>query len=228
MTTSTVDMHSTGEAIRIIFNGPDVQGTLLQQRTVLQQEHEDFRRQLILEPRGHRDMYGAYLRPKTELVEKDRADIGVLFMSNAGYPTMCGHAIIALGRLLVDLDDPSIFQRDKLVYHAESKAVIIRLHAPCGVISVKVSTLDDGKKSDPNKPVSFYSVPSFVTGIDIKGNQASSLSLILVYFHRGPSNKFPLFPENSAPNFSVKHALTSLESPSRRIFDGQNSAIGLK
>jgi trans-L-3-hydroxyproline dehydratase len=166
MSTSTLDMHSTGEAIRIIFSGPDVQGTLLDQRSTLQQEHDNFRRQIILEPRGHRDMYGAYLRPTTEFVETEEADIGVIFMSNAGYPSMCGHAIIALGRLLVDLDDPVFFQRNKLVYDAGTQSVNIRLHAPCGLISIKVWTLEDGKKSDPNKPVSFYSVPSFVTGID--------------------------------------------------------------
>lgn len=43
-------------------------------------------------------MYGAVL------VEPDHpeAHIGVLFMHNEGYSTMCGHATIALGRYLVD------------------------------------------------------------------------------------------------------------------------------
>ena len=56
------------------------------------------RQLLIFEPRGHYDMYGALL------VEPDLpgADLAVLFMHNEGYSTMCGHAIIALGRYAVD------------------------------------------------------------------------------------------------------------------------------
>ena len=52
----------------------------------------------MFEPRGHYDMYGALL------VEPDLpgADLAVLFMHNEGYSTMCGHAVIALGRYAVD------------------------------------------------------------------------------------------------------------------------------
>jgi trans-L-3-hydroxyproline dehydratase len=43
----------------------------------------------------------------------------------------------------------------------------INLHAPCGIVKVSVPTTADGKRSDRSRPVSFLSVPSFVTGIDI-------------------------------------------------------------
>lgn len=48
------------------------------------------------EPRGHYDMYGA-ARVSPDC---DGADVAFLFMHNEGYSTMCGHAVIALGRYL--------------------------------------------------------------------------------------------------------------------------------
>lgn len=34
------------------------------------------------EPRGHAEMYGAFLIPETELTESGEADVGVLFCHN--------------------------------------------------------------------------------------------------------------------------------------------------
>jgi trans-L-3-hydroxyproline dehydratase len=112
-------------------------------------------------------MYGAILRPETELVKAGEADFGVLFMHNDGFSTMCGHATIALGRFLVDCDDEEIFPRRKLLkYDTETQMTSIKLHVPCGVVDVSVPTLASGK-SDPSRPVSFISVPSFATGISV-------------------------------------------------------------
>lgn len=139
----------------------------MEQRAQAKERFDQYRRFLMLEPRGHRDMYGAILRPETELVKAGEADIGVLFMHNDGFSTMCGHATIALGRFLIDCDDEQIFPRRKMLkYDAETQTTSIRLHVPCGVVNVSVSTLPTGK-SDPSRPVSFISVPSFATGISV-------------------------------------------------------------
>lgn len=161
-----VDMHTTGEPTRIVVSGyPSLQGTLAEQRVMAMSEHDHLRRRLILEPRGHHDLYGAVLRPDTELVEAGEADMGVLFMTNGGYSNMCGHATIALGRFLVDTHDPQTFpNRHALV--ADDKGTHLRLHVPCGVVVVTVQTLPDGR-SDPTKPVAFTSVPSLATGIGV-------------------------------------------------------------
>ena len=165
-----IDMHTAGEPTRIIVNGyPDLNGTLLEQRAQAKSHYDHIRRQLILEPRGHYDMYGALLRPQTEKTTSGEADIGVLFMTNDGYSTMCGHATIALGRFLVDTHDPKVFpNRDRLQYDSKSGIVNLRLHAPCGVLQVRVPALANGQKSDPSKPVSFTSVECFTTGLSIK------------------------------------------------------------
>jgi proline racemase len=61
--------------------------------------HSDhLRRALMLEPRGHADMYGAIL---TEPVTPG-SHAGVLFMHNEGYSTMCGHGVIAVTTIALE------------------------------------------------------------------------------------------------------------------------------
>jgi trans-L-3-hydroxyproline dehydratase len=101
----------------------------------------------MFEPRGHYDMYGALL------VEPDLpgADLAVLFMHNEGYSTMCGHAIVALGRYAVD---------EGLVAKQEP-ITTVNIEAPCGLVVASVEVLD-GKAG----AVSFESVPAFLFARD--------------------------------------------------------------
>ena len=100
MKIETVEMHTGGEPLRIITGGyPEIQGkTILAKRRYLKDNLDHLRRLLMFEPRGHFDQYGALL------VKPDHPDahIAVIFMHNEGYSTMCGHAVIALGRFAVD------------------------------------------------------------------------------------------------------------------------------
>ena len=170
-------MHTTGEPTRIIYRGyPDMTGTLHEQRAEAQQKHDHIRKFLMSEPRGHVDMYGALLRPHTELTAIGKAHIGVLFLTGEGYSTMCGHATIALGRFLIDTHDKTIFPpRDAIPVDLTTKTATINLHAPCGLVVVTVPVTSNGRKSDPSRPVSFLSVPSFATGIDVSIPMTDSL-----------------------------------------------------
>lgn len=120
-------------------------------------------------------MYGAVLRPETELVTTGEAHIGVLFLHNEGFSMMCGHATIALGRFLVDVDvdgghgqGENVFPRRRdLHFDAGSGTTRLNLHVPCGIVEVTVPTLPNGK-SDPSRPVSFVSVPSFATALSLE------------------------------------------------------------
>ncbi|PPJ55847.1 hypothetical protein CBER1_07440 [Cercospora berteroae] len=165
-----VDMHTTGEPTRIVYGGyPALSGTLLEQRAQAKQQYDHVRRQLMLEPRGHRDMYGAVLRQDTEYTATGEAHIGVLFLTNEGYSTMCGHATIALGRFLIDTHDKNVFpRRDDVKHDSAARTVKLVLHAPCGLVEVTVPTNADGTKSDPTRPVSHISVPSFATGLNVR------------------------------------------------------------
>ncbi|EME85145.1 uncharacterized protein MYCFIDRAFT_214964 [Pseudocercospora fijiensis CIRAD86] len=165
-----IDMHTTGEPTRIIYQGyPDLQGTLLEQRSQAKRDHDHIRRRLILEPRGHRDMYAAVLRPETEHTKSGQAHMGVIFLTNEGYSTMCGHATIALARFLLDTHDKKIFpKRDDIRLNRKKQDAELVLHAPCGLVKVIVPTTEDGSQSHPSHASYHLSVPSFATGIDVR------------------------------------------------------------
>jgi trans-L-3-hydroxyproline dehydratase len=97
---TTIEAHAGGEPLRIITSGgPRLRGrTIAERRAEMRDEHDAVRRMLLFEPRGHADMYGALLsEPVTP-----GADYGVLFLTNEGYSTMCGHGIIALTTALIE------------------------------------------------------------------------------------------------------------------------------
>src|SRR5438552_9261097 len=96
----TIDAHAAGEPLRLIVDGfPAPHGkTMLEKREWVKRKHDHLRRALMLEPRGHADMYGALL---TEPVAPG-SHAGVLFMHNEGYSTMCGHGIIAVTTIALE------------------------------------------------------------------------------------------------------------------------------
>jgi trans-L-3-hydroxyproline dehydratase len=94
----TIDMHTGGEPLRVIVSGlPAIAGSdVLEKRRFFRQHLDHLRTGLMFEPRGHADMYGAVLTPSLT------ADFEVFFLHNEGYSTMCGHAILALTRLVIE------------------------------------------------------------------------------------------------------------------------------
>ncbi|KAJ5107834.1 hypothetical protein N7456_004509 [Penicillium angulare] len=165
-----IDMHTTGEPTRIIYSGfPLLEGTLLQKRDQAKNQYDNIRKRIMLEPRGHYDMYGAIIIPETELVQSGDAHIGTLFTHNEGFSTMCGHATIALGRFLVDTHDLTVFpRRNELKPDLVAREVKLNIHAPCGLVRVVVPTSKDGQKSDPSRPVTFFSTPAYCAGTNIE------------------------------------------------------------
>ena len=97
---SVIDAHAAGEPLRVVLDGVDpIPGDTIVAKRAWAGEHLDgLRRGLMFEPRGHADMYGAIV---TAAVTAD-ADLGVLFMHNEGWSTMCGHGIIALTTVAVE------------------------------------------------------------------------------------------------------------------------------
>ncbi|WP_419901212.1 proline racemase family protein [Kiloniella sp.] len=145
----TVEMHTGGEPLRIITEGyPKIPGeSILEKRRYVRDNLDHIRHLLMFEPRGHFDMYGALLVPPSD----PEADLAVLFLHNEGYSTMCGHAIIALGRFAVD---------QKLVEICEP-VTTVKIECPCGLVVASVE-VTEGKSGN----VSFISVPAFAFAID--------------------------------------------------------------
>jgi trans-L-3-hydroxyproline dehydratase len=141
----TIEMHTCGEPLRIVISGlPDISGsTILEKRRYFSENFDHIRTGLMFEPRGHADMYGAILtEPDTE-----DGDTGVFFFHNEGYSTMCGHAVIALTRLL---SDSGIGER-------RGDEHIIKLDVPAGRITARAKLINDKIEK-----ISFENVPSFV------------------------------------------------------------------
>ena len=63
MMLQTVEMHTGGEPVRIIYSGyPEIEGkTVLLKRRYVQEKLDHLRKLLMSEPRGHNDMYGVIL-----------------------------------------------------------------------------------------------------------------------------------------------------------------------
>ncbi len=142
---TTIDMHTGGEPLRVITGGlPEIKGkTVLEKRRYFRDHFDHFRTGLMWEPRGHADMYGAILTEPTT----DDADFGVFFLHNEGYSTMCGHAIIALTKLVLDT---GMVRKD-----GDQPELII--NAPPGKIHSR-----GFRENGIVKKVSFINVPSFV------------------------------------------------------------------
>jgi len=148
-TVTSIDAHAAGEPLRIITGGlPPIPGkTILEKRRYAQTHLDHLRTALMWEPRGHADMYGCIL---TEPVTPD-GDLGVLFLHNAGFSTMCGHAIIALTTVMLETG---------LFPQAENEP-ILKIDSPAGRITAKAI-----RKQDRIEKVSFHNVPSFVYARD--------------------------------------------------------------
>lgn len=145
----TIDMHTGGEPLRVILDGlPPLQGkTVLDYRRYMKENHDDIRQALMFEPRGHADMYGCIL----VLPNDEGADFGILFLHNEGYSTMCGHAIIAITTLAIDMGWVDIKEPETAV----------TIDAPCGRIYAFAKIKNSAVES-----VYFHCVPSFVVALD--------------------------------------------------------------
>jgi len=149
----TIDAHTAGEPLRLVVDGfPSPEGaTMLDKRAWAAKHLDHLRRAIMLEPRGHADMYGALLtEPVTE-----GAHAGVLFMHNEGWSTMCGHGVIAVTTIAVERG---------LMWDASARPggpIELVLDVPAGPVpaAATTSTVDGRTRVDQ---VTFRNPPSFV------------------------------------------------------------------
>lgn len=145
----TIDMHTGGEPLRVIVSGfPKLEGnSVLDYRRYCNEHYDHLRTALMFEPRGHADMYGCILVPPND----NEGDFGILFLHNEGYSTMCGHAIIAISTLAINMNWVDVKEGDN----------IIKIDAPCGRIT-SFANVKNGQVTG----VRFHCVPSFVVNLD--------------------------------------------------------------
>jgi proline racemase len=162
----TIDAHTAGEPLRLVVDGwPAPEGTTMLERRAWAMRRQDvLRRAIMLEPRGHTDMYGALL------TEPERADshAGVLFMHNEGFSTMCGHGVIAVATIAIErglitgmADGGRGFSPVDTAGPEGPASVSLTLDAPAGQIRARADVVTrDGRRRVAR--VSFVNVPSFV------------------------------------------------------------------
>jgi len=149
---TTIDAHTAGEPLRIITGDlPPIPGdTILAKRRYAKEHLDHLRRALMWEPRGHYNMYGCVLTPPVT----PTADLGVLFLHNEGYSTMCGHGVIALVAALIEAG----------ALPPRGPRTPINLDTPAGLVRATAHLGADGGV----ERVTFLNVPSFVYARDLE------------------------------------------------------------
>ncbi|MDB4778275.1 proline racemase family protein [bacterium] len=132
-----IDSHTAGEPTRVVIEGgPDLgQGKLNERLGVFESKFDQFRRTVILEPRGYEAMVGALLCTPDD----PACETAILFFNNHGFLKMCGHGTIGVAATLAYLNRMSPGSG--------------KFQTPAGIIQV---VLHDQHQ------VSFTNVPSYV------------------------------------------------------------------
>ena len=135
---SLLDSHTGGEPTRLVLEGfPDLgSGTMAERRKLLAERHDEWRKTVILEPRGSDVMVGALLCTPQD----PTAAAGVIFFNNSGYLGMCGHGTIGL---LVSL-----------AYLGRIQPGTHRIETPVGTVTATLH--EDGSVSVRNVPAYRY------------------------------------------------------------------------
>ena len=143
-----IDSHTAGEPTRVVVDGgPDLgDGPIAERLGRFATHHDDFRRSVILEPRGSEALVGALLCTPTD----PGSATGVIFFNNVGYLNMCGHGAIGVAVTLAYLGRVEVGE--------------LRLETPVGVVPVVLRT--------PNV-ATIENVPSYrfrsAVAVDVEG-----------------------------------------------------------
>jgi proline racemase len=146
----TIDSHTAGEGTRLVTKGlPQLQGQTMGEKMEYAQESLSWvPGALLLEPRGHKDLYGAILTSACN----PEADFGVVFMNNRGYEPMCGHGLIGVVTCLLEMD----------LLPALEPHICLKADTPAGLIDIRVR-FQNGRAIN----VAFDNVPSFAVALDV-------------------------------------------------------------
>lgn len=144
-----VDAHAEGEPSRVVVGGVlDVPGqTIFEKKLFLEREHDDLRRFLLFEPRGHAALSADLVLPATH----PDADAGFIIMESTDYPPMSGTNTICTATVLLETGMlPMVEPITRLIL--ESPAGLIPIEAQC--------------KGGKCERVTFTNAPAFVARLD--------------------------------------------------------------
>jgi proline racemase len=163
---TTIDSHTAGECTRLVTSGlPPIPGQTVAEKLAWAEDHLSWVPGfLLLEPRGHKDMFGAILVPPCS----PEADIGVLFMDNQGYEPMCGHAVIGTTTTVLEMG----------MFETIEPETRVTLETPSGLVWAYAQVQDGRVRS-----VSFENVPAFVyrSGVSLQVPEVGDIKVDVVF-----------------------------------------------
>ncbi|WFD11245.1 proline racemase [Tepidibacter hydrothermalis] len=139
-----VDSHTMGEPTRIVVGGvPNIPGkTMADKKEYLEKNMDTLRTSIMLEPRGHNDMFGSILTAPVN----EEADFGIIFMDGGGYLNMCGHG--SIGAITVAIETGMVEPKEPITE--------VVMDTPAGIVR-STAKVENGKV----KEVSIVNVPAF-------------------------------------------------------------------
>lgn len=146
----TVESHTMGEPLRCIVGGiPNIKGkTMMEKKEFFRENYDYVRKALMLEPRGHKDMFGSVITAPT----MPEADYGVIFMHGHGYHNMCGHGTIATSTIAIETGMVEVIEPETVIHQ----------EAPAGLVTIRAK-VKDGRAEQ----ISFENVPAFLYKEDV-------------------------------------------------------------
>lgn len=144
-----VDSHTMGEPTRVVVGGvPQIPGKTMPEKKKYLEDHLDYlRTAIMLEPRGHNDMFGSIMTAACS----PEADFGIIFMDGGGYLNMCGHGSIGAATIAVETG----------IVPMKEPVTEVNMEAPAGLIRAKVDV-----KNGKVQSVSIVNVPAFLYKAD--------------------------------------------------------------
>ena len=144
-----VDSHTMGEPTRVVVGGvPQIPGKTMPEKKKYLEDHLDYlRTAIMLEPRGHNDMFGSIVTTACN----PEADFGIIFMDGGGYLNMCGHVSIGAATVAVETG----------IVPMKEPVTEVNMEAPAGLIRAKVQV-----KNEKVQEVSIVNVPAFLYKAD--------------------------------------------------------------
>ncbi len=148
---TAIDSHTMGEPTRIVTGGiPNIPGnTMVEKKEYLEKNLDHIRTAIMLEPRGHNDMFGSVMTSACT----EGADYGIIFMDGGGYLNMCGHG--SIGAVTAAIETGIVEMKEPVTH--------VKFDTPAGLISAEAK-VENGKV----KEVSIVNVPAFLYKRDQK------------------------------------------------------------
>lgn len=149
-TITVVGCHAEGEIGDVVTGGilPPPGATMFERMQAMRRDHDDIRRFLLCEPRGHVGRHVNIVTPPT----RPDCDAGVIIMEPTEYVPMSGSNLICTVTVLLETG----------ILPAREPETVVMMDTPAGPVRA-VAAFRDGKC----RSVEFENVPAFVHGLDL-------------------------------------------------------------